>query len=205
MPSAASAALRRSPRLATLTIAWSIYWAAFTSAWFYAAPLFEERGASDAVLGFALGAGMLVGAAFSWAGGRIAEQVPLTVSVGVTSLVAAAALVIGPALPDLLLPVLVLLVVAGVPELVYVTLCDLPPAQHPVRVPGDIDVDRRGLLLDPDAVAVPAGRISERAPGVDVRLLGVRGDVAGGGGDVHRLSAAVAASSQRPKLTPVAA
>ena len=37
-------ALRRSPRLAVLTIAWSIYWAAFTSAWFYAAPLFAERG-----------------------------------------------------------------------------------------------------------------------------------------------------------------
>ena len=35
-------ALRRSPRLAVLTIAWSIYWAAFTSAWFYAAPLFAN-------------------------------------------------------------------------------------------------------------------------------------------------------------------
>src|SRR5260221_230713 len=85
-------ALRRSPRLAMLTIAWSIYWSAFTSAWFYAAPFFEQRGATDAVLGFALGGGMLAGAAFSWAGGRIAERVPLSVSVGVSSLIAVAGL-----------------------------------------------------------------------------------------------------------------
>src|SRR6478609_2300169 len=110
-------ALRRSPRLAVLTIAWSIYWAAFTSAWFYPAPLFAERGASDAMLGFVLGGGMLVGALFSWVGGRMHDRTTLTASVGVTSLLAAAALVIGPALP-----VLMLLVVAGVPELVYVTL-----------------------------------------------------------------------------------
>src|SRR5436189_220768 len=45
------AALRHSPRLATLTVAWSIYWAAFTSAWLYAAPLLHDRGASDAMLG----------------------------------------------------------------------------------------------------------------------------------------------------------
>jgi MFS family permease len=74
------------------------------------------------VLGFALGGGMLAGAAFSWAGGRIAERVPLTVSVGVSSLVAVAGLLVGPSLPGLVLPVLVLLVVAGAPELVYVTL-----------------------------------------------------------------------------------
>ena len=116
------AALRRSPRLAVLTLAWSIYWAAFTSAWFYAAPLFEDRGASDAMLGFVLGGGMLVGALFSWVGGRMHDRTTLTASVGVTSLLAAAALVIGPALPGLALPVLMLLVVAGVPELVYVTL-----------------------------------------------------------------------------------
>ena len=115
-------ALRRSPRLAMLTIAWSIYWAAFTSAWFYAAPLFEERGASDVVLGFALGGGMLAAAGFSWLGGRIAERVPLSVSVGVSSLIAVVGLLVGPSLPGLVLPMLVLLVVAGAPELVYVTL-----------------------------------------------------------------------------------
>ena len=115
-------ALRRSPRLAVLTIAWSIYWAAFTSAWFYAAPLFAERGASDAMLGFALGGGMLVGAGFSWLGGRMHDRTSLTATVGGTSLVAAVALVLGPALPGLALPVLMLLVVAGLPELVYVTL-----------------------------------------------------------------------------------
>ncbi|HEY0389998.1 MAG TPA: MFS transporter [Gaiellales bacterium] len=115
-------ALRRSPRLAMLTIAWSIYWAAFTSAWFYGAPLFAERGASDAMLGFALGGGMLVGAAFSWVGGHLPDRVSLTASVGVTSIAAAVALVAGPALPGLALPVIVLLVVAGAPELVYVTL-----------------------------------------------------------------------------------
>jgi MFS family permease len=115
-------ALRRSPRLATLTVAWSIYWAAFTSAWFYAAPLLHDRGASDAVLGFALGGGMLCGALFSWIGGRLPDRVSLTVSVGVTTVAAAVALVAGPALPGLVLPVVLLLVVAGVPELVYVTL-----------------------------------------------------------------------------------
>ena len=115
-------ALRRSPRLAVLTIAWSIYWAAFTSAWFYAAPLFAERGASDAMLGFALGGGMLVGAVFSWVGGRMHDRASLTATVGGTSLLAAVALVLGPALPGLALPVLMLLVMAGLPELVYVTL-----------------------------------------------------------------------------------
>src|SRR3954452_13992229 len=68
-------ALRRSPRLAMLTVAWSVYWAAFTSAWFYAAPLFAERGASDAMLGLALGGGMLVGAVFSWIGGHLPDRV----------------------------------------------------------------------------------------------------------------------------------
>jgi MFS family permease len=116
------AALRRSPRLALLTVAWSAYWAAFTSAWFYAAPLFEQRGASDAMLGFALGGGMLVAAVFSWVGGHLPDRISLTLSVGVTSAVAAVALVAGPALPGLALPVVVLLVVAGAPELVYVTL-----------------------------------------------------------------------------------
>lgn len=116
------AALRRSPRLAVLTVAWSIYWAAFTSAWFYAAPFFQERGASDAVLGFVLGGGMLVGALFSWIGGHLPDRVSLTVSVGVTTAAASVALVAGPSLPGLALPVLMLLVVAGAPELVYVTL-----------------------------------------------------------------------------------
>ena len=134
---------------------------------------------------------MLVGAAFSWAGGRIAERVPLTVSVGVTSLIAAAALVVGPSLPGLLLPVLVLLVVAGVPELVYVTLSTY--LQHNTRsefratsmsiAEGFFSIQM--LWLFPLVGYLNAHR------GLDVRLRRVRGDVVGGGGDVHRLSAPV--------------
>jgi MFS family permease len=115
-------ALVHSPRLATLTLAWSIYWAAVTSWWFYAAPLFQSRGASDAVLGLVLGGAMLAGSAFSWAGGRIGERVPLTASVGLASLAAIGGLLVGPHLPGLVLPVLLLVSVAGAPELVYVTL-----------------------------------------------------------------------------------
>jgi MFS family permease len=116
------AALRRSPRLAVLTLAWSVYWAAVTSWWFYAAPLFQSRGASDALLGIVLGTALLAGAGFSWLGGRIGERVPLTLSVAVASGAAAAGLVIGALLPGLAAPVIVLVVIAGAPELVYVTL-----------------------------------------------------------------------------------
>ncbi len=115
-------ALRHSPRLAVLTLAWSVYWAAVTSWWFYAAPLFQSRGASDALLGVVLGAALLVGSGFSWLGGRIGERVPLTVSVAVASGAAAAGIVIGALLPGLAGPVIVLVVIAGAPELVYVTL-----------------------------------------------------------------------------------
>jgi MFS family permease len=115
-------ALRRSPRLGTLTLAWSVYWAAVTSWWFYAAPLFQDRGASDALLGFVLGGALLVGAGFSWIGGRIGERVSLTASVGAASVAAAVGLVAGVALPGLAVPVLLLMLIAGAPELVYVTL-----------------------------------------------------------------------------------
>jgi MFS family permease len=115
-------ALIHSPRLATLTLAWSIYWAAVTSWWFYAAPLFQSRGASDAMLGVVLGGAMLAGSGFSWIGGRIGERDPLTLAVGLATLEAAVGLLIGPQLPGLVLPVLVLVSVAGAPELVYVTL-----------------------------------------------------------------------------------
>jgi MFS family permease len=115
-------ALRRSPRLGTLTLAWSVYWAAVTSWWFYAAPLFQDRGASDALLGVVLGGALLVGAGFSWIGGRIGEHVSLTASVGVASVAAAVGLVAGVALPGLVVPVLLLMLIAGAPELVYVTL-----------------------------------------------------------------------------------
>jgi len=115
-------ALVHSPRLAALTLAWSLYWAAVTSWWFYAAPLFQSRGASDAVLGLVLGGAMLAGSAFSWAGGRIGERAPLTLSVGLATLAAIAGLLLGPHVPGLLLPVMLLVIVAGAPELVYVTL-----------------------------------------------------------------------------------
>jgi MFS family permease len=115
-------ALRRSPRLGTLTLAWSVYWAAVTSWWFYAAPLFQARGASDALLGLVLGGALLVGSGFSWIGGRIGERVSLTASVGTASVAAAVGLVAGVALPGLAVPVLLLMLIAGAPELVYVTL-----------------------------------------------------------------------------------
>ncbi|HEU0193875.1 MAG TPA: MFS transporter [Gaiellales bacterium] len=115
-------ALVHSPRLAALTLAWSMYWAAVTSWWFYAAPLFQSRGASDAVLGLVLGGAMLAGSAFSWVGGRIGERAPLTPAVGLATLAAIGGLLLGPHVPGLVLPVMLLVVVAGAPELVYVTL-----------------------------------------------------------------------------------
>ena len=69
-----------------------------------------------------LGGALLAGSGFSWIGGRLGERVPLTVSVGVASALAAAGLVAGAALPGLAGPVVVLMVIAGAPELVYVTL-----------------------------------------------------------------------------------
>jgi MFS family permease len=115
-------ALGRAPRLAALTLAWSMFWASLTSAWYYAAPLFSERGASDALLGFALGAGMLAGAGCSWLGGRIADRVPLTLSVGAVTAGAALGMALGPVAPGLALPVLLITVVGGAAELVYATL-----------------------------------------------------------------------------------
>jgi MFS family permease len=115
-------ALVHAPRLGALTFAWSVYWAAVTSWWYYAAPLFHHRGASDALLGFVLGGAMLASAGFSWVGGRIGERVPLTVSVAVASLAAAVGIVGAVELPGLAGPVIVLVLIAGTPELVYVTL-----------------------------------------------------------------------------------
>ncbi len=115
-------ALFRAPRLGVLTLAWSIYWAAVTSWWYYAAPLFHDKGASDALLGVVLGGAMLASSGFSWIGGRIGERVPLTASVAVASLAAAVGLVAGAELPGLAGPVVLLMVIAGAPELVYVTL-----------------------------------------------------------------------------------
>jgi hypothetical protein len=115
-------ALVHAPRLGALTFAWSVYWAAVTSWWYYAAPLFHHRGASDALLGVVLGGAMLASAGFSWVGGRIGERVPLTVSVAAASLVAAVGIVTAAELPGLAGPVILLVLVAGTPELVYVTL-----------------------------------------------------------------------------------
>jgi MFS family permease len=115
-------ALFRAPRLGMLTLAWSIYWAAVTSWWYYAAPLFHSKGASDALLGVVLGGAMLASSGFSWIGGRIGERVPLSASVAGASLAAAVGLVAGAELPGLAGPVVLLMVIAGAPELVYVTL-----------------------------------------------------------------------------------
>jgi MFS family permease len=65
---------------------------------------------------------MLASAGFSWVGGRIGERVPLTVSVVAASLVAALGIVTAAELPGLAGPVILLVLVAGTPELVYVTL-----------------------------------------------------------------------------------
>ena len=115
-------ALRRSPRLAMLTLGWSVYWAAITSWWFYAAPLFHERGASDFLLGAVMGGALLVGSGCSWLGGRIADVAPFSASVVVCAASSVVGLVLGPALPGLLLPVIVLVAVSGVPDVLYVTL-----------------------------------------------------------------------------------
>ena len=64
-------ALRRWPRLAALTLAWSVLWATITIWWLYLPPLLEERGASDLTLGWVLGGMMLVGAGFGWLGGQL--------------------------------------------------------------------------------------------------------------------------------------
>jgi MFS family permease len=115
-------ALVHAPRLGALTLAWSVYWAAVSSWWYYVAPLFHQRGASDALLGVVLGGAMLASAGFSWIGGRIGERVRLTISVAVSSLAAAAGLVAGAMLPGLAGPIVLLVLIAGAPELVYVTL-----------------------------------------------------------------------------------
>ena len=116
------AALRQSPRLAALTLAWSVYWAAITSWWFYAAPLFQERGASDAVLGLVLGGAMLVASGCSWVGGRVANRASLTGAIVACSAGSVLGLVGGPAAPGLVLPVVILVVVSGLPDVLYVTL-----------------------------------------------------------------------------------
>ena len=126
-------ALRRSPRLATLTFAWSLYWAANTAWWFYVAPFYASRGATDTMLGFALGTAMLVGAGFSWIGGRIGERVPMPISVAVAT--GAASLwrcSSARSLPGLILPVLVLMIVAGSSRAGVRDALDLSPAQHPL-------------------------------------------------------------------------
>ena len=115
-------ALRRSPRLAALTLGWSVYWAAVTSWWLYVAPMLERRGASDAELGALLGGALLVGSACSWLGGRIAGVVPFGLALGVASALSVISFVVPPALPGLVLPAIVLLALFGVPDVLYVTL-----------------------------------------------------------------------------------
>ncbi len=115
-------ALRHSPRLATLTLAWSLYWAANTAWFFYAGPFFASRGAGDTALGFVLGGAMLVGAAFSWVGGHIGERGAFARPVALTTAATMLALVIGPELPGLALPVIALVLATGTPELAYATI-----------------------------------------------------------------------------------
>ena len=115
-------ALRRSPRLAALTVGWGIYWAAITSWWLYAPPFFQSRGASDFVLGLVMGGTMLVASAGSWLGGRLADAVPLPTAVIVCAAASVTGLLLGPAAAGLILPVLILGAVSGVPDVLYVAL-----------------------------------------------------------------------------------
>jgi MFS family permease len=115
-------ALRRSPRLAALTVGWSVYWAAITSWWLYAPPLLQERGASDFVLGVMMGGCMLVASGCSWLGGRLADAVPLQTAVMVCAAASVAGLLLGPAAAGLVLPIVILVAVSGVPDVLYVTL-----------------------------------------------------------------------------------
>jgi MFS family permease len=115
-------ALRRSPRLAALTVGWSVYWAAITSWWLYAPALFQDRGASDLLLGVVMGGTMLVASACSWLGGRLADAVPLTTAVIVCAVTSVTGLLLGPAASGLLLPVVILVATSGMPDVLYVTL-----------------------------------------------------------------------------------
>jgi MFS family permease len=115
-------ALRRSPRLAMLTFAWSVYWGAVTTAWYYAAPFLQDRGATDWALGFVLGGAMLASAGFSWLGGHLPGRMPLGVSVGLASLLAAGGMAALPLGPGLAIPIVLLVAFSGFPELVYVSL-----------------------------------------------------------------------------------
>ncbi|MGN6380785.1 MAG: MFS transporter [Gaiellales bacterium] len=115
-------ALRRSPRLAVLTVGWSVYWAAITTWWLYAPPLFHDRGASDLVLGLVLGGVMLVASGCSWLGGRLADVVPLSTVVTACGAASVAGLILGPAASGLVLPVIILVAVSGMPDMLYVTL-----------------------------------------------------------------------------------
>jgi MFS family permease len=115
-------ALRRSPRLAALTVGWSVYWAAITSWWLYAPAFLQERGASDFVIGVMMGGCMLVASGCSWLGGRLADAVPLQTAVTVCGAASVAGLVLGPAASGLILPVVILMAVSGVPDVLYVTL-----------------------------------------------------------------------------------
>jgi MFS family permease len=65
---------------------------------------------------------MLAGAGFSWLGGRIADRASLTLSVGGVSAAAALGMALGPVAPGLALPIVLITLVAGATELVYVTL-----------------------------------------------------------------------------------
>ena len=116
------AALRHSPRLALLTLAWSVYWAAVTTVWYYAAPLLQSHGASDTVLGLVLGGCMLLSAGFSWIGGHMPGRVTLVLTIATASAVAAASFVLLSVSPGLVLPVIFLAIASGLPELVYVSL-----------------------------------------------------------------------------------
>jgi MFS family permease len=115
-------ALRRWPRLAALTFAWSLVWAAITTWWLYLPPLLQERGADDSTLGWVLGGMMLVGAGFGWLGGQLPGRVSLTLSVGLSLGLCAAGIALTPVFGTLAVTALVVLIISGLPDVAYAPL-----------------------------------------------------------------------------------
>jgi len=112
-------ALRRWPRLAALTFAWSLLWATATVWWLFLPPLLQERGADDSSLGWIMGGMMLVGAGFGWLGGQLPGRVSLTVSVGAAIALYAAGMALTPTAGTLAATAVIATVVSGLPDIVY--------------------------------------------------------------------------------------
>ncbi|HVG89236.1 MAG TPA: MFS transporter [Gaiellales bacterium] len=115
-------ALRRWPRLAALTVAWSLLWAAITTWWLYLPALLQDRGADDSTLGWVMGGMMLVGAGFGWLGGHLPGRVSLTWSMGLSLGLCAVGIALTPAFGTLAVTAAVVLIISGLPDIAYAPL-----------------------------------------------------------------------------------